>query len=74
MKAGEHVGEDRRREAEVLLCGQLAEVVEAVAWPRIQAELADDHGVRVGRKRVARLMRELGCKAFPAGARASARR
>jgi putative transposase len=28
--------------------------------PRIHAELADEHGVRVGRKRVARLMRELG--------------
>ena len=27
--------------------------------PRIHAELADEHGVRVGRKRVARLMREL---------------
>jgi len=28
--------------------------------PRIQLELRDDHDVRVGRKRVARLMRELG--------------
>jgi putative transposase len=28
--------------------------------PRIHAELLDEHGVRVGRKRVARLMRELG--------------
>jgi putative transposase len=28
--------------------------------PRVHAELADEHGVRVGRKRVARLMRELG--------------
>ena len=28
--------------------------------PRIQAELADEHGVRVGRKRVARLMRAAG--------------
>lgn len=28
--------------------------------PRVQAELADDHQVRVGRKRVARLMREAG--------------
>ena len=27
--------------------------------PRIHAELADEHGVHVGRKRVARLMREL---------------
>ena len=28
--------------------------------PSIHAELRDEHGVRVGRKRVARLMRELG--------------
>jgi putative transposase len=28
--------------------------------PRIHAELLDEHGLRVGRKRVARLMRELG--------------
>lgn len=28
--------------------------------PRIQLELADEHGIGVGRKRVARLMRELG--------------
>jgi len=28
--------------------------------PRVQLELADEHGVRVGRKRVARLMRDLG--------------
>src|SRR6266498_4256307 len=27
--------------------------------PRIQAELADDYGVRIGRKRVARLMKAL---------------
>jgi putative transposase len=28
--------------------------------PRVHAELADDYGINVGRKRVARLMRELG--------------
>ena len=28
--------------------------------PRIQAELADDHDIRVGKKRIARLLRELG--------------
>ena len=28
--------------------------------PNIRAELADDHGIRVGRKRVARLMRRAG--------------
>ena len=34
--------------------------LETYGVPRIQAELADDHDLRVGRKRVARLMRELG--------------
>jgi putative transposase len=33
---------------------------ETYGAPRIQAELADDHGLKVGKKRVARLMRELG--------------
>ena len=33
---------------------------ETYGAPRIQAELADDHGWGVGTKRVARLMRELG--------------
>ncbi len=32
----------------------------AYGAPRIQLELRDRHGVAVGRKRVARLMRELG--------------
>jgi putative transposase len=32
---------------------------ETYGAPRIQAELADEHGLRVSRKRVARLMREL---------------
>jgi len=32
---------------------------ETYGAPRIQAELADDHGLGFGRKRVARLMREL---------------
>src|SRR5713101_6306449 len=30
--------------------------------PMIHAELADDHGIRVGRKRVARLMRAAGLR------------
>ena len=30
--------------------------------PNIHAELADDHGIRVGRKRVARLMRSAGLR------------
>ncbi len=33
---------------------------ETYGAPRVQAELADDYGIGVGRKRVARLMRELG--------------
>ena len=33
----------------------------AYGSPNIHAELADDHGIRVGRKRVARLMRAAGC-------------
>ncbi len=33
---------------------------ETYGAPRIQAELADEHGLRVSRKRIARLMRELG--------------
>ena len=42
--------------------------------PRVQLELRDDHGVRVGRKRVARLMRELGIEASPAAARSGGQR
>jgi putative transposase len=33
---------------------------ETYGAPRVQAELADEHGLRVSRKRIARLMRELG--------------
>jgi putative transposase len=39
---------------------------EVYGSPTIHAELADDHGIRVGRKRVARLMRAArlrGCDA-----------
>jgi putative transposase len=35
---------------------------EAYGAPMIHAELADDHGIRVGRKRVARLMRAAGLR------------
>ena len=38
---------------------------EAYGAPSIHAELADDHGIRVGRKRVARLMRAAGLKGVP---------
>jgi putative transposase len=34
----------------------------AYGSPMIHAELADDHGIRVGRKRVARLMRAAGLR------------
>ena len=34
----------------------------AYGSPNIHAELADDHGIRVGRKRVARLMRAAGLR------------
>lgn len=36
------------------------ESLETYGAPRIHAELADDYGVRIGRKRVARLMKGLG--------------
>ena len=35
---------------------------ETYGSPNIHAELADDHGIRVGRKRVARLMRSAGLR------------
>jgi transposase InsO family protein len=38
----------------------------AYGSPNIHAELADDHGVRVGRKRVARLMRSAGIRGVTA--------
>jgi transposase InsO family protein len=43
-----------------LIARVFTESYETYGAPRIQAELADEHGWRVGRKRVARLMRELG--------------
>lgn len=54
----------RRALADDRLSRLIAEIFkrshETYGAPRIQAELADDYGVTVGRKRVARLMRELG--------------
>ena len=38
---------------------------EAYGAPSIHAELADDHGIRIGRKRVAMLMRAAGLKGVP---------
>jgi putative transposase len=50
--------EDERLSA--LIAGIFEQSEQTYGVPRIHAELADDHGVRVGRKRVARLMRRLG--------------
>ena len=38
---------------------------EAYGAPSIHAELADDYGIRIGRKLVARLMRTAGLKGLP---------
>jgi len=43
-----------------LIRGIFEESEQTYGVPRIHAELADDYGLRVGRKRVARLMRQLG--------------
>ena len=57
-------GRSRRSLADELLGAVIARVhsesLETYGVPRIHAELADDYGIRVGRKRVARLMRQLG--------------
>jgi len=57
-------GSSPRALADDRLAGMIARVFkeshETYGAPRIQAELADDHGWGVGTKRVARLMRELG--------------
>lgn len=50
----------RRRAAEHADREGALESLETYGVPRIRAELADDYGIRVGRKRVARLMRQLG--------------
>lgn len=55
-----------RRRGDLELTGKICAIHrrsrEAYGSPSIHAELADDHGVRVGRKRVARLMRENGIR------------
>jgi putative transposase len=48
------------KELRTLVGRIFADSRETYGAPRIQAELADEHGLRVSRKRVARLMRELG--------------
>ncbi len=49
----------RRRDLELTgkICAIHHRSRETYGAPSIHAELADDHGLRVGRKRVARLMR-----------------
>ena len=55
-----------RRRTDLMLTRQIAAIHrrsrEAYGAPSIHAELADDHGIHVGRKRVARLMRQNGIK------------
>jgi putative transposase len=56
----------RRRRFDLLLTGKIAAIHrrsrDTYGSPNIHAELADDHGIRVGRKRVARLMRAAGLR------------
>jgi putative transposase len=61
---GSLIGRDRpmseRDRRDVALTGKIAAIhrrsEDAYGSPNIHAELADDHGICVGRKRVARLM------------------
>jgi putative transposase len=54
----------QRARTDAVLSERIAKIHEGTdgiyGAPRIHAELADEHGVRVGRKRVARLMRSAG--------------
>ncbi len=56
----------QRRRTDLMLTGKIAAIHrrshDTYGSPNIHAELADDHGIRVGRKRVARLMRENGLR------------
>jgi putative transposase len=55
-----------RRQVDLMLTGKIAAIHRrsrgTYGSPNIHAELADDYGIRVGRKRVARLMRAAGLK------------
>jgi putative transposase len=55
-----------RQRFDLMLTGRIAAIHRrsrgAYGSPNIHAELADDHGIHVGRKRVARLMRAAGLK------------
>ena len=67
-RAGFYAWKRRPPSARELQDRQLLELIgriherskETYGVPRIHAELAEDHGVRIARKRVARLMRRLG--------------
>ena len=56
----------QRRRRDLELAGKIFAIHrrsrETCGAPTIHAELADDHGIRVGRKRVARLMRQNGLR------------
>jgi putative transposase len=64
-KSGYYAWDERplceRAQVDIALTGQIEAIHRrsrgAYGSPNIHAELADDHGIRVGRKRVARLMR-----------------
>lgn len=69
-RSGFYAWEDRplsaRARMDVALTGKIHAIHrrshETYGAPMIHAELADDHGLRVGRKRVARLMRAAGLR------------
>ena len=69
-RSGFYAWEDRpmcqRRRYDLLLTGKITAIHrrsrDTYGAPNIHAELADDHGIRVGRKRVARLMRQNGIR------------
>jgi len=55
-----------RQRADIALTARIHEIHrrsrETYGSPMIHAELSDEHGIRVGRKRVARLMRAAGLR------------
>lgn len=69
-RSGFYAWEDRpmcqRRRVDLMLTGKIAAIHrrsrETYGSPNIHAELADDHDIHVGRKRVARLMRQNGIR------------
>jgi putative transposase len=69
-RSGFYAWEDRpmcaRARADLMLTAKIVAIHhrsrETYGSPNVHAELADDHGIRVGRKRVARLMRENGLR------------